>query len=422
MILAVAASDTTHAPVFAIDTTPLPAIAAAEGTPCYVYSGPVVSARLAALRDAFAACGHPWALHYALKANSSLGIATLVRKSGVDADANSIGEIRLALRAGFRPDQVVFTGVGKSPAELADAVALDLKAINAESAGELDRLDAIARSQGRRARVALRVNPDVDAQTHAHITTGLKSSKFGVPIDDAAGILRARRDAAGLEIIGLHVHVGSQITSLGPLCAAARKVADLAVALRAEGFPLSHLDLGGGLGIVYDGGEVPTFDAFAQALVEVARPTGLTLIVEPGRTVVGPAGVLLARVIDVKPHAGGGRFVVLDAGMTELMRPALYGAYHRIVPVEPSDRPLVPCDVVGPVCESSDSFGRVRELPDPQVGDLMAIMDAGAYGAVMSNTYNRRPLPPEVLVEADGTWRTLRRRQTFDDMLALEQA
>jgi diaminopimelate decarboxylase len=197
-------------------------------------------------------------------------------------------------------------------------------------------------------------------------------------------------------------------------------VADLAVALRAEGFPLAHLDLGGGLGIVYDGGEVPTYEAFAQALVDVARPTGLRLIVEPGRTVVGPAGVLLSQVIDVKPHAGGGRFVVLDAGMTELMRPALYGAFHRIVPVEPSTRPLVPCDVVGPVCESSDTFGRTRDLPEPLVGDLMAIMDAGAYGAVMSNNYNRRPLPPEALVDEDGTWRVLRRRQTVDDMLALE--
>ncbi len=423
MIPRVAATDTTLTPVFALDQVPLASIAAAEGTPCYVYSAPVIRARLSALRQAFAACGWPHALHYALKANSSLAIARLIHAGGAGADANSLGEIEVARRAGFQPDQIVFTGVGKSPGELAGAVALDLKAINAESAGELDRIDALARAQGRRVRVALRVNPDVDAQTHAHITTGLKSSKFGVPLDDAAGILRERRDAAGLQIVGLHVHVGSQITKLGPLCAAAGKVADLAIALRSEGFPLSHLDLGGGLGIVYEAGrDVPTYDAFARALVDVARPTGLTLIVEPGRTLVGPAGVLLAQVIDVKPHAGEGRFVVLDAGMTELLRPALYGAYHHIVPVGSVDRPLVSCDVVGPVCESSDTFGRARVLPDPVVGDLMAIMDAGAYGAVMSNSYNRRPLPPEVLVEADGTWRVIRRRQSVDDMLALEQA
>jgi diaminopimelate decarboxylase len=423
MIPRVAATDTTQAPVFALDQVPLEHIASAEGTPCYVYSAPVISARLSALRQAFDGCQWPYALHYALKANSSLALARLIAEGGAEADANSIGEIELAGRAGFRPDQIVFTGVGKSPDELARAVALDLKAINAESAGELDRIDALGQAHGRRVRVALRVNPDVDAQTHAHITTGLKSSKFGVPLADAADIVRSRANAAGLEFVGLHVHVGSQITSLGPLCAAASRVATLAVALRAEGLPLSHLDLGGGLGIVYEaGGDVPTYDAFARALVDVARPTGLTLIVEPGRTLVGPAGVLLARVIDVKPHAGGGRFVVLDAGMTELMRPALYGAYHRIVPVSRSDRPVVACSVVGPVCESSDTFGRDRDLPEPRVGDLMAIMDAGAYGAVMSNTYNRRPLPPEVLVQADGTWRVIRRRQTIDDMLALEQA
>ena len=400
---------------------PLDGIAAALGTPTYVYSASVVRGRLAGLRQAFAATGYACALHYALKANSSLGLVRLVREAGAEADANSIGEIEIARRAGFRPDQIVFTGVGKSPEELERAVALDLQTINAESEGELDRLDAIAQAQGRRVRVALRVNPNVDAQSHPYISTGLKTSKFGVPLDDAADILRARRDARGIEVVGLHVHVGSQITTLGPLCDAARKVADLAVALRVEGLPLEHLDLGGGLGIVYDGGEVPSYEAFAEALVGVARPTGLRLIVEPGRTVVGPAGVLLARVIDVKPHAGGGRFVVLDAGMTELMRPALYGAFHRIVPVVRSSRPVVPCDVVGPVCESSDTFGRTRDLPDPHVGDLMAIMDAGAYGAVMSNNYNRRPLPPEVLVEDDGTWRILRRKQTVDDMLALEE-
>src|SRR5690606_8369511 len=193
-------------------------------------------------------------------------------------------------------------------------------------------------------------------------------------------------------------------------------------ALRASGLPLDHLDLGGGLGIPYDDGTVPSPDDYAALLVDIARPTGLSLVVEPGRTLVGQAGVLLARVVDVKPHAGGGRFVVLDAGMTELMRPALYGAFHRIVPVRLTTRPIVPCDVVGPVCESSDTFGRQRDLPEPAVDDVMAILDAGAYGAVMASSYNRRPLPPEVLVEGDGAWRVIRRRTTIDDLLALEQA
>lgn len=399
----------------------LEAIAREVGTPCYVYSAPMIRERFRALAGAFARTGYPHALHYAMKANSALAVVALLRGEGAMVDANSIGEIDVALRAGYAPRDVVFTGVGKARHELERAVALGLKAINAESAGELDRIDAIAQAAGVRARVALRVNPDVDAQSHPHISTGLKKNKFGVALDDAAEILRARRDRPGLEIVGIHVHVGSQVTTLEPFRKAAERVAALAAALHDGGLPLDHLDLGGGLGIPYENGTVPSFDEYAALLVEIARPTGLALIVEPGRSVVGQAGLLLARVVDVKPHAGAGRFVILDAGMTELMRPALYGAYHRIVPVHETTRPVVTCDVVGPVCESSDTFGRARELPEPAVDDLLAILDAGAYGAVMASAYNRRPLPPEVLVEEDGTWRVIRRRTTIDDLLALEQ-
>ncbi len=409
-------------PSLTCDTVPLDVIARAVGTPCYVYSARHIGERFDALASAFARTGYPHALHYAMKANSSLAVVSLLRTRGALVDANSIGEIDVALRAGYAPDQIVFTGVGKSREELERAVSLGLKAINAESAGELDRIDAIATAAGVRTNVALRVNPDVDAQSHPHISTGLKTSKFGVPVDDAADVLRARNHRAGLAFVGIHVHVGSQITGLEPFRKAAARVADLSSTLRDAGLPLEHLDLGGGLGIAYEDGHVPTPDQYATLLVDAARPTGLSLIVEPGRTIVGPAGVLLARVVDVKPHAGGGRFVVLDAGMTELLRPALYGAFHRIVPVHRTSRPVVPCDIVGPVCESSDTFGRPRDLPEPGVDDLMAILDAGAYGAVMSNTYNRRPLPPEVLVEGDGTWRVTRRRTTIDDLLALEQA
>lgn len=410
------------APSLPFDPALLDAVAHDVGTPCYVYSAEGIRERFGALADAFAATGYPHALHYAMKANSSLAVVSLLREAGALVDANSIGEIDVALRAGYAPGDIVFTGVGKARHELERAVHLGLKAVNAESAGELDRIDALSQAAGVRTRVALRVNPDVDAMSHPHISTGLKTNKFGVALDDAAEILRARRERAGLEIVGIHVHVGSQITSLEPFRKAARRVADLATALHASGLPLDHLDLGGGLGIPYEDGSVPPPAAYAELLVELARPTGLTLIVEPGRAVVAQAGALLARVVDVKPHAGGGRFVILDAGMTELMRPALYGAFHRIVPVHQSDRPVVPCDVVGPVCESSDSFGRSRDLPEPAVDDLMAILDAGAYGAVMASSYNRRPLPPEVLVEADDTWRVTRRRSTIDDLLALEQA
>lgn len=379
------------------DAIPLADIASSVHTPCYVYSEQVMTDRFDALASAFARTGYPHALHYAMKANSSLAVVRTLRARGAAVDANSIGEIDVALRAGYAPEDIVFTGVGKSREELERAVSLGLKAINAESAGELDRIDALSCARGVRTRVALRVNPDVDAQSHPHISTGLRANKFGVPLEDAPAMLRERRDRPGLAITGIHVHVGSQITALEPFRQAASRVATLASALHDGGLPLEHLDLGGGLGISYEDGSVPTPDDYASLLTDIARPTGLSLIVEPGRTVVGPAGVLLATVVDVKPHAGGGRFVVLDAGMTELLRPALYGAFHRILPVEQTDRPVVRCDVVGPVCESSDGFGRPRELPEPAVGDLMAILDAGAYGAVMASSYNRRP-PAEEMV------------------------
>lgn len=401
-----------------VDGVPLADIAAAVGTPCYVYSAATVASRAAALASAFAPVPH--AIHYALKANSTLALLRLLRGLGVNADANSVGEIEVALRAGFIPDQVVFTGVGKSRDELERAVSLGVRTINAESAGELDRIDGIATAQGSRARVALRVNPEVDAKTHPNITTGLKRNKFGVAIDAAAAIAREFASRPGLEFVGLHAHIGSQITSIDPLRRAAGRLADLARELRDSGLPLQHLDLGGGLGIAYEEGAVVVDVAdYGHAMIEATRGLGVTLVVEPGRWLVAPAGALLARVVDVKTHPGGRTFVVLDAGMTELLRPALYSAYHRIVPVVPRAAEAVACDVVGPVCESSDTFGVDRLLPAPAEGDLVAVLDAGAYGAVMASNYNRRPLPPEVLVEG-GAWRVVRRRQTVDDMLAGE--
>jgi diaminopimelate decarboxylase len=401
-------------------TAVLPSIADAVGTPAYVYDAGRIREAYARLDGAL----RPWphAIHYALKANSTLAIARLLRELGSGADANSVGEIDVALRAGFEPRQIVFTGVGKSPHELERAVSLGIGAINAESPGELARIAAIARAQGTVARVALRVNPDIDARSHPHITTGLRTSKFGVPIEEAGEVYRWAVRQPGLEPAGIHIHVGSQITALDPLVRAAEQVVGLADALRAEGLALDHVDLGGGLGIAYnDDGTAPSLDAYAAALGGVIGGRGLTLLVEPGRALVGAAGLLLTRVVDVKAFAGGPRFAVLDAGMTELLRPALYGAYHRIVSVEPRPGPLAPVDLVGPVCESSDVFARDRLMPPLEPGDLMAILDAGAYGAVMASTYNRRPLPPEVLVD-DGTWRVIRRRQTIDDLVALEAA
>ena len=401
----------------ACDGVPLPAIAAAEGTPLYVYSAATIVSRYRAIDDAFAS--HPHAMHYALKANSTLAIARLLRGLGSGADANSGGEIDVALRAGFIPPQIVFTGVGKTRAELAQAIDLGVKTINAESDGELERIDAIARGRQTRTRVALRVNPDIDARSHPHISTGLKSNKFGIAIGDVRAIARKAAARAGLELVGLHSHVGSQITDLAPLRRAAEALVTLSRELRDDGIAIEHLDLGGGLGISYDGTPAPTAADYAAALLPAVKDSGLSIILEPGRNIVGPAGVLLSSVVDVKEQPGGKLFVIMDAGMTELIRPMLYNAFHRIEPVAAASGPEILCDVVGPLCETSDTLGRDRRFPRPAVGDLFAVLDAGAYGSVMASNYNRRTMPAEVMVE-DGRASVIRRRQTVDDSVALE--
>jgi len=401
----------------ACDGVPLPALAAAYRTPLYVYSAATIVSRYRAVDAAFAS--HPHAMHYALKANSTLAIARLLRGLGSAADANSGGEIDVALRAGFIPPQIVFTGVGKTPAELEQAVDLGVKTINAESEGELERIDAIARARQTRTRVALRVNPDIDARSHPHISTGLKTNKFGIPIDDVREIARRAAGRPGLEVVGLHSHVGSQITDLSPLRRAAEALVTLSRELRDDGVTIEHLDLGGGLGISYDGSAAPTAQDYAGALLPAVKDAGLSIILEPGRSIVGPAGALLTSVVDVKEQAGGKLFVILDAGMTELIRPMLYNAFHRIEPVVARGGAEMICDMVGPLCETSDTLGRDRRLARPVVGDVFAVLDAGAYGAVMASNYNRRTMPAEVMVE-NGRPVLIRRRQTVDDLWALD--
>jgi diaminopimelate decarboxylase len=402
----------------AFDGVPLADIAASEGTPTYVYSAALVRERYRVLDAAFG--GYPHAIHYALKANSTLAIVRLLRALGSAADANSIFEIEVARQAGFESRDLVFTGVGKSSAELECAVALDLKAINVESAGELARVEAIASRIGRVVRVAIRVNPDIDAQSHPHISTGMRSNKFGVPMDDARAVLASIEQRPSLKLVAIHVHVGSQVTKLDPLRRAAAFAARVSRELIERGVALEYVDLGGGLGVSYDGAAVPALAEYAEALLAEVHATGLPIVVEPGRSLIAPAGVLLARVVDVKPREGSGEFAVIDAGMTELLRPAMYGAYHAIEPLAPRAGERRQYEIVGPVCESSDVVGRDRELPPLEVGDLVAIRDVGAYGAAMASNYNRRPTPAEVLVDA-GTWRVVRRRQTVDDMLSLER-
>jgi diaminopimelate decarboxylase len=392
-------------------------IAAAEGTPLYVYSAGTITSRYRAIDDAFR--GYPHALHYALKANSTLAIARLLRGLGAGADANSGGEIDVALRAGFIPEQIVFTGVGKTNAELAQAIDLSVKTINAESEGELERIDLLARERQTRARVALRVNPDIDARSHPHISTGLKANKFGIAMDAVRDIARRASRCEGLDVVGLHTHVGSQITDLDPLRRAAAAVVTLARELRDDGVKIDHLDLGGGLGVSYDGSRVPSAQEYAAAVLPVVKDSGLAIILEPGRHIVAPAGALLSRVVDVKDRPDSRVFVILDAGMTELIRPMLYGSFHRIEPVEAGAGPEILADIVGPLCETSDTLGKERRLSRPVPGDLFAVLDAGAYGAVMASNYNRRLLAPEVLVD-ETQWTVIRRRQTIDDVLALE--
>jgi diaminopimelate decarboxylase len=418
-------------PELVCDGVALDGLAAAEGTPLYVYSAATIAARYRAIDEAFA--GYPHAIHYALKANSTLAITRLVRGLGSSADANSGGEIDVALRAGFIPEQIVFTGVGKTLADLGQAIDLGVRTINVESAGEIERVDALSRERGLRTKIAIRINPDVDAKTHPHISTGLKTNKFGIAIADVAALCAHARGLAGVEVVGLHAHIGSQITDLEPLRRAAAALVALARELRAAGTCIEHLDLGGGLGVSYDGSRAPTAQEYADAVLPIVRESGLAIVLEPGRQVVAPAGALLTRVVDVKPasarggeaggrsqHEGAERlFVVMDAGMTELIRPMLYNAFHRIEPVLQTGAAPARCDVVGPLCESSDTLGKDRLLPRPRVGELYAVLDTGAYGSVMASNYNRRLLPAEVMVE-DGKARLIRRRQTIDELLALE--
>lgn len=399
------------------DGVPVSAIAQSEGTPFYVYSASTIAERYRALDGAFE--GYPHALHYALKANSLLALVELIRRLGGCADANSIWEVEVARRAGVAPADIVFTGVGKAPLELECAARLGLKAINVESAGELERVEAFAKQAGHPVRVAIRINPDIDAGSHRHITTGLKTAKFGLPAGTVRELAATLAQRPFLSLVAIHVHVGSQITRIEPLRQAAAFAAAFARDLVSAGIHLEYLDVGGGLGIAYDDQAVVSPREYVSALVDEVRSVGLPIVIEPGRAIVGAAGALIARVVDVKPRDQSSDFVVLDAGMTELLRPALYDAYHRIEPVSPRAGAERMYEFVGPVCETTDVVGKERRLPVLVPGDLVAIRDAGAYGSAMASNYNRRPLPVEVLAE-EGVWRVVRRRQSVDDLLGLE--
>jgi diaminopimelate decarboxylase len=399
------------------EDVPLAAIADALGTPVWVYGAGTIRARLRALQDALA--GLPAHVHYAVKANDHLAVLALMARGGAGADVVSEGELLRARAAGIAPEHIVFSGVGKTERDLRLALAEGIAQINVESEAELDMLSAIASGMDRVARVALRINPDVDAGTHAKITTGRADNKFGIAYGEAAALYRRAAGLPGIRPVGLALHIGSQILSLAPYRAAYARAAELVRVMRADGLAVERLDCGGGLGIGYGDEQGASPTAFAGVLRAAFGTMALDLIIEPGRWLVGPAGVLLASVVLVK---GGERFVVLDAAMNDLVRPAMYDAWHGIVPLAAADAvgPAGAVDIVGPVCESGDTFARARSLPKLQAGARVAILDAGAYGAVMSSTYNARPFAPIAMVDG-SRWSTIRDRQLHTDLWAGER-
>jgi len=398
------------------DGVGLESLAEAHGTPLYVYSRAALEAGYAAYAAAFAAVPHR--ICYAVKANGNGALLRLFAGLGAGADIVSGGELLAARRAGFAAERIVFAGVGKSEAELRLGLEQGIGEWNAESEDEIGRLSAAAAASGRRARVSLRVNPDIDARSHPYISTGLREAKFGVDIERAPEILRRARARPGIDVVGVQCHIGSQIVDTAPLAAAARALAGLSRRLLAEGFELSTIDVGGGLGVSYDGAGVPDARHLAAAVLPALEGLPLTLVLEPGRSLVAAAGALLTRVLYVK-EGHGKRFVVVDAGMNDLLRPALYQAFHRIEPVVARGRASERVDVVGPVCETSDFLARGRDLERVEPGELLLVRDAGAYGFSMSSNYNMRPRPAEVLVEGERS-RLIRRRETFEDLVRTE--
>ena len=403
-----------------MDGVPLNAIADAAGTPTWVLSASSIRHRLRDLTAALAATGLQSSIHYAVKANDHLAVLHLVASEGAGADVVSGGELRRAVLAGIPPEHIVFSGVGKAEWELRLALEAGIGQVNVESAEELAMLSAIATTMGRQAHVALRINPDVDAGTHAKITTGRADNKFGIAYDDAPGLYAHARTLPGIVPVGLALHIGSQILSTTPYRAAYARTAALVHTLREAGGTVDIVDCGGGLGIGYRNEPAPSPAALAGAIRLAFGGLGVRVAVEPGRWIVGQAGILLSQVL-LEKRTGPRRFVVLDAAMNDLLRPAMYEAWHGVVPLSPVDAvaPVSPADLVGPVCETGDTFARARLLPHLQPHARVAILDAGAYGSVMSSTYNARPLAAEVMVD-DGRWSVIRPRQAPETMWANE--
>ncbi|MGB3865084.1 MAG: diaminopimelate decarboxylase [Xanthobacteraceae bacterium] len=398
----------------------LSVIADAVGTPFYCYSTATLERHYRVFSEAFAGTDH--LVCYAMKANSNQSVLRTLARLGAGADVVSGGELKRALAAGIPADKILFSGVGKTADELRLAVSHGIRCINVESEPELDLLSQVASAMGRVAHISIRVNPDVDSGTHAKISTGKSENKFGIPISRAREVYARAAKLPGIAVSGVDMHIGSQITDLGPMEAAFRLMADFVTVLRGDGHSISHVDFGGGLGVPYyeDRAAPPEPVAYAAMVKRVTHNLGCTLMFEPGRMIVGNAGILVTRVIYVK-RGDARNFVIIDAAMNDLIRPTLYEAYHQILPVRAAaaDAPVLVADVVGPVCETGDYLALGRTLPEPKAGDLLAIMTAGAYGAVQAGTYNTRPLVPEVLVKGDQ-YAVVRPRIDVDQLIAMD--
>ncbi len=395
-------------------------IAARVGTPFYCYSTATLTRHYTVFAEALGKAGLDATVCFALKSNPNIAVVRTLANLGAGADVVSEGELRQALAAGVAPDRIVFSGVGKTRRELEFAVAKGIMQINVESEPELELLSQVAAERGVRMPIALRVNPDVDAGTHAKITTGKKENKFGIEWTRVHQVYQKARALPGVDPVAIACHIGSQLTEVEPFRQAFLRVRDLVAMLRADGFDIRRLDLGGGLGVPYENETPPHPDEYAQAIKATLGDLGCRIVLEPGRLLVGNAGILVSRVIYMKEGATR-TFAIVDAAMNDLMRPALYDAHHTIDPVaQPApDAERQPIDVVGPVCETGDTFAKQRSLPPLKAGDLVAFRTAGAYGAAMSSTYNSRPLVPEVLVNGDA-FAVVRARPTYEEMLALE--
>lgn len=409
-----------HNGALAVEDVPLADIAARFGTPTYVYSAATLTRHYRVFSEALADVDHE--ICYAVKANGNLGILGLLADLGSGFDIVSVGELERVITAGGDPAKVVFSGVGKRDDEIARALEVGIACFNVESASELDRIDAIARAQGVRAPISLRVNPDVDAKTHPYISTGLKENKFGIAVDEAEALYREAATCEGLTLIGVDCHIGSQLTDLAPFQDAVKRLLALIDRLAEAGIRLAHIDVGGGLGITYNDETPPSPAAYAEVIRELVAGRDLKLLFEPGRVLVANAGVLLTRVLHLKPGQAetDKHFAVVDGAMNDLIRPALYDGWHRIVTVDetPTATPRA-WDIVGPVCETADFLGQGRELAIAQ-SDLLAVRSAGAYGFVMASNYNARPRAAEIIVDGDQV-HEVRARETLADLMRGER-